>query len=184
MKALIIYATVEGQTRKVAETAARRFEDLGWKAALMNVAEPAEFTLERPDAVLLMAPVHSNDYPSDFREFVEQETEWLNSLPTAFISVSLSIHSEFKDERDAVLVLPEALSVHTGWRPLMVHHAAGALRFTEYDFFKRFLVRHMATREAKTADGKQNYEFTDWNALEVFVAEFADRCRGAASVAS
>ena len=177
MKVLIIYATVEGQTRKIAQTAAQEFENRGWNAALMNVAEPVEFTLERPDAVLLAAPVHANDYPGDFLEFVGQEAEWLNSLPSAFVSVSLSIHSDFKDERDAVLVLPETLSVHTGWKPSMVHHAAGALRFEEYDFFKKFLVRHMATREAKSADGKHNHEFTDWTALSEFIGEFTASCK-------
>ncbi len=173
MKALIIYATVEGQTRKIAEDVSRRFEELGWSAALMNVSEQYEFTLERPDAVLLAAPVHANDYPSEFIEFVQRESGWLNAQPTALISVSLSIHSQFDDERDAVLALPDALSIYTGWRPGMVHHAAGALRFGEYDFFKRLMVRYMATREVKDADKTQNYEFTDWDALAEFIEQFA-----------
>lgn len=173
MKALIIYATVEGQTRKIAETAARDFEEQGWSASLMNVAEQFEFTLERPDAVLLLAPVHANDYPADFIEFVRREADWLNSMPTAFVSVSLSIHSQFEDERNAVIELPETLSVYTGWNPGMVHHAAGALRFEEYDFFKRLMVRYMATREVKTADKGQNHEFTDWDALKLYVQAFA-----------
>ncbi len=181
MKALIIYGTVEGQTRKIAETAAGYFEELGWSAALMNVAEQYEYTLERPDAVVLAAPVHANEYPSDFIEFVMEEADWLNGLPSAFISVSLSIHSEFEDERETVMHLPEALSVYTAWCPAMVHHAAGALRFEEYDFFKRIMVRYMATREAKKADKSQNQEFTDWAALKAFVTEFSKTVSGASS---
>ncbi|MCO6186360.1 flavodoxin domain-containing protein [Rhizobium sp. L1K21] len=178
MKALIIYATVEGQTRKIAETSARYLEENGWSVSLMNVSQQFEFALERPDAVLLMAPVHANDYTSDFIEFVRRESSWLNSVPSAFVSVSLSIHSQFEDERTAVVELPETLSIYTGWRPSMVHHAAGALRFGEYDFFKRLMVRYMATREVKTADKSQNHEFTDWDALKAFVQDFANSVSG------
>ncbi len=177
MRALLVYATVEGQTRKIADEAAKYLEDAGWQASVMNAAEPAEFSLERPTAVILLAPVHANDYPEVLIEFIQQEAEWLNSLPTAFISVSLSIHSDFEDEKEAVLALPEALALHTGWQPDMVHHAAGALKFNDYDFFKKWLARHMTTREAKAVDTHQNYEFTDWDAVKSFVLEFAETAK-------
>ncbi len=59
MNILIAYATVEGQTRKIATQLAEIFENRGWQVALQNTAGMMEFILNRPDAAILLAPVHA-----------------------------------------------------------------------------------------------------------------------------
>lgn len=174
MKILIAYTSIEGQTRKIAEVIADRIEERGNSAALMNIAGMAEFSLERPDAVILCAPIHAGRYPTPFTDFVHREKDWLNGLPSAFVSVSLSIHSEHADERREAENYPEALKAETGWQPLMHHNAAGALRFTEYDFFKRWMMKRIAEKEGAASNGKQDIEFTDWAALAAFVDQFGE----------
>ncbi len=144
MKILIVYASIEGQTRKIAETAAARIEAKGHQAALMNVAMMAEFSLENPDGVMLMAPIHAGRYPTPFVDFVHREQAWLNGLPLALVSVTLAIGSENEDERKQAASFPDALQAETGIKPALIHNAAGALRFTEYDFFKRWIMRYIA----------------------------------------
>ena len=172
MKFLVIYASIEGQTRKIAEAIASHIEALGHAAALMNVAMPVEFSLERPQAVILCAPVHAGRYPTPFVDFLQREHDWLNNLPVAFVSVTLSIRSEHEDERRQAEAFPEALKAETGLRPLIVHNAAGALRFTEYDFFKRWVMRQIAEREGTEVKPGQDVEFTDWSKLKAFTDEF------------
>jgi menaquinone-dependent protoporphyrinogen oxidase len=177
MNIVILYATVEGQTRKIAQSVASFFEGRGWHVALANVNDMMEFGLERPDAAILLAPVHAGRYPTPFFHFVHQERDWLNSVPSAFVSVCLSIVSDLPEEREEATNYPEALLAETGWTPFSVHNAAGALRFTEYDFFKRW----MAHRLSKTISGVEeapngDKEFTDWAALEHFCAQFAIEC--------
>lgn len=173
MNILIAYATVEGQTRKIAATASEFFESRGWHVALQNTFGMMEFTLDRPDAALLLAPVHAGRYPTAFAHFVHQEAEWLNSIPSAFVSVSLSIVSDIAEERQEGEDYPTGLLAETGWQPVAIHHAAGALRLTEYDFFKRWMVKRIARKlPSKQKDGDR--EFTDWAALDLFLAEFAN----------
>jgi menaquinone-dependent protoporphyrinogen oxidase len=173
MKLMIIYATIEGQTRKIAERIAAHAEEKGHAAALMNVNAAQEFGLEKPDAVILAAPIHAARYPTPFVDFVHREKDWLNALPSAFVSVTLSIDSEHDDERAAAANFPETLKAETGWRPKAVHNAAGALRFTEYDFFKRWMMRRIAEAEGAPTD-RGDVEFTDWRLLDDFVDAFLD----------
>jgi menaquinone-dependent protoporphyrinogen oxidase len=173
MNILIAYATVEGQTRTIAEQLAEFFENRGWHVALQNTSGMMEFILNRPDAAILLAPVHAGRYPTPFTHFVAQEAEWLNSIPSAFVSVSLSIVSDVADERQEAEDYPTGLLAETGWQPLAIHHAGGALRLAEYDFFKRWMVRRLS-RNAPDASTKGDREFTDWAALELFASEFAN----------
>ena len=169
---LVGYATVEGQTRKIAEAVASMIEAKGDRALLFDVASGAEYAVGHPEAVILCAPVHAARYPSTFAGFVRQEAGWLNSVPSAFISVSLLIRSEFEEEREEAAGFPDHLLDESGWKPAVVHHAAGALRYTEYDFFKRWIIRRMAEAENAPTDVSRDHEFTDWSALARFVEDF------------
>jgi menaquinone-dependent protoporphyrinogen oxidase len=172
VKILIFYTSVEGQTRKIADAIAARIEEKGGSAAIMNVTSMAEFSLERPDAVILCSPIHAGRYPTPFVDFVHRESAWLNSQPSAFVSVSLSIHSDDATERTEAEKYPDALMAETGWKPAAIHHAAGALRFTEYDFFKRWMVKRIAKKDATGTSRASDIEFTDWAALNAFIDDF------------
>lgn len=172
MKILVGYVSIEGQSRKIAEAIAARVEEVNGTAALMNVATMPEFSLERPDAVILCAPIHAGRYPSPFVDFVHREKDWLNSLASAFVSVTLSIHSDNADERAEAEKFPEALKAETGWTPQLVENAAGALRFTEYDFFKRWMMKRIAQKEGADVKSGADVEFTDWARLSDFVDRF------------
>jgi menaquinone-dependent protoporphyrinogen oxidase len=169
---LVGYATVEGQSRKIAEAIAAEIEAGADRALLFDIGLGGEYALGRPEAAILCAPVHAARYPASFVSFVRQEAPWLKSVPSAFVSVSLLIRSELEEERQEARHFPDGLLAETGWTPGMVHHAAGALRYSEYDFFKRWMMKRMAAQENAPTDISQDHEFTDWAALGRFVREF------------
>jgi menaquinone-dependent protoporphyrinogen oxidase len=171
---LVGYATIEGQTRKIADAVAAAVEATGDRALLFDIASGGEYALGHPEAAILCAPVHAARYPAAFTKFVRQEVGWLNSLPSAFVSVSLLIRSEFEEEQEEARHFPDALLEESGWKPALMHHAAGALRYTEYDFFKRWIIRRMAEQENAPTDVSRDHEFTDWKALSAFVAKFLE----------
>lgn len=169
---LVGYATVEGQTRKIAEAVASAVESTGNHALLFDTASGGEYAVEHPFAAILCAPVHAARYPGSFAAFVGQEVTWLNTVPSAFVSVSMLIRSEFEEEREEAAHFPDTLLSETGWKPRLIHHAAGALRYREYDFFKRWIIRRMAAHENAPTDVTRDHEFTDWTALAAFVQQF------------
>lgn len=175
---LVGYATVEGQTRKIAEAIASTIEAAGHQALLFDIASGAEYAVGHPEAAILCAPVHAARYPATFQAFLRQEASWLNGVPTAFVSVSLLIRSEFEEEQEEATHFPDTLLQESGWKPGMIHHAAGALRYTEYDFFKRWIIRRMAEHENAPTDVSRDHEFTDWTALSAFVTAFLASAKG------
>jgi menaquinone-dependent protoporphyrinogen oxidase len=177
VRVLILYATVEGQTRRIAERVAQTVRDDGAAAELVDAGVTPRPDLAGIDAAILCAPIHVGHYPDPFMQLVRGAAEALNAIPCAMISVTLAIVSDDAGERAAAEALPARLLAPTDWRPARVHHAAGALRFSEYDFFRRWVMRIIARREGHPTDGTRDEEFTDWPALERFVRDFLAAAR-------
>ncbi|GIL01627.1 MAG: protoporphyrinogen oxidase [Alphaproteobacteria bacterium] len=169
---LIAYATVEGQTRKVATRMADTIEAAGHQVVLADLAEPGFAIPARYDAVILAAPIHLHRYPGAMVRFVQNWKSALMEKPCAIVTVSLAIHSDNAVERAEAEAYPELLAVETGWAPAIRHHAAGALKYLEYDFFKRWMLRRIAAKEGGPVDTSRDHEFTDWAALDKFVMDF------------
>ena len=169
---LSAYATVEGQTRKIAQRIARFMEAAGHRAEIVDLGQPGFGLPARFDGAVVCGSVHAGRYAPELTAFARDWNESLNAMPSAFVSVSLAIASDFEDEREEAMDFPERLAEETGWRPQRVHHAKGALRYTEYDFFKRWMMRRIAEREGASTDTSRDHELTDWSALEEFVSGF------------
>jgi len=50
----------------------------------------------------------------------------------------------------------------TGWQPADILLPAGALRYSEYDYFKQQIIKFMVMSKGKPGDTMQDHEFTDW----------------------
>lgn len=174
MTVLVLYATIEGQSRKIAEHAAAQLEKSGQGVVLADLREPGFAIPGRFDGVLLCAPIHVGRYPDSVAQFLIDWKAALADVPTAFVSVTLGIYSKDAEDRAEAEGFPAKLEKKTGFHMNRVHHAAGALKFLEYDFFKRMLMRQIAASEGGPVDTSQDHEFTDWAALDSFVGEFAD----------
>ena len=59
----------------------------------------------------------------------------------------------------------------TGWRPARTLPVAGALLYTKYNFFIRFVMRRISRQAGGPTDTSRDYQFTDWAAIDRFVAE-------------
>lgn len=177
---LVAYASVEGQTRKIAERISRFIEASGNRAEIVDLNQPGFGLPARFDGAILCAPIHAGRYPEEFVSFVRDWKDSLEAMPTALVSVSLSIASEFADEREEAKDYPVTLAEQTGWKPGRVHHAKGALRYTEYDYFKRWMMRRIAEREGASTDTSRDHELTDWDALDDFVSEFLKQATASA----
>ena len=177
MKILVLYSTVEGHTAKVAKLLAAELEKEGNE---VFVTEPSDQSYCDPgnfDAAILCAPIHIGRYPSDFVTFILNRKSALQEIPSALVTVSLSIASNHEVERKEAEEYPQMLTEKTGWNPDFVHNAAGALKYVEYDFFKRWIIRRIATAEGGPIDTSRDHELTDWDDLNAFAAEFLKNAR-------
>lgn len=182
MKPLVIlYATREGQTRRIAEHIQAAVRDRGHSARLRNVREIREpFSLDRYDGAILAASVHIGKHEPEMVAFVKRHRDKLEELRAAFLSVSLSeagaedpkrpVDDRAKAAADVQRMIDRFLS-ETGWRPKRVAAVAGALLYSKYNFIIRFFMKQVAKKSAMATDSSQDYEFTDWKAVDRLVDE-------------
>ncbi|MFY0610690.1 MAG: protoporphyrinogen oxidase [Hyphomicrobiaceae bacterium] len=173
MRLILIYGTVEGQTQKIANEVARHLGLGATEVRVIDANETAgEVHLQDFDGCIVAASVHQQRYSDAVNNFVRAHVQDLNAQPTAFISVSLA--ASFAEGRDEAQSYVERLLERSGWRPTMTHNAAGALRYTKYDFFQEQIIRHIVLKGRDVDELKGEHEFTDWAALKAFADAFVN----------
>jgi menaquinone-dependent protoporphyrinogen oxidase len=177
---LIAFATVEGHTAAIASRIGEQVEAAGHQAILADLSQPGFGLPGRIDGAILCAPIHAGRYPQAMVKFVQDWKSELSAVPNALVTVSLAIASQSESEREEAVGYPGQLKTETGFVPQMQHHAAGALKYIEYDFFKRWMMRRIAEREGGPVDTWRDHVLTDWAALEGFVRTFLAHAGGAA----
>lgn len=173
--ALVLYGTTEGQTAKIAQHIADRGRAKGHTVDLIHGAElPEDFALDRYAGVLLGASLHEGHHQRYVRTFVTEHRDALERTKTAFFSVSLSAASAEPESREAARTCMEEFFRETKFRPQRAEIVAGALRYTQYSWWKRALLKQISKHQGGDTDTSRDHEYTDWNAVDRFADAFFD----------
>ena len=174
---LILYATTEGQTARIAERIARTLRSRGHTAETCPAAEaPADLGAAKHDGVIVGASIHYGRHPGYLRSLVRKHRAALEACPSAFYSVSLSGGGPGAKPEAARRYL-EVFLRQTGWHPQQTATFAGALPYSRYGTFKRMLMIAFVRLGGGDIDTSRDYEYTDWDDVERFAAAFAQRLR-------
>jgi menaquinone-dependent protoporphyrinogen oxidase len=175
MRVLIIFGTTEGHTRELCEFAARCLHDAGHSATVEQAtAKSEDKSIVEYDAFVLAGSLHVGSYQPALIQFALNHHETLASKPNAFISVSLSAAGENPHDWEGLEQCLARFEKQTGWKPQVVHHAAGAIRYSHYDFFKRLAIKYIASRRGQDTVTSCDYDLTDYDALKTFVLKFVE----------
>jgi menaquinone-dependent protoporphyrinogen oxidase len=128
--------------------------------------------LENYAAVLIGASVHEGRYQRDVAKFVERHREWLADRRSGFFSVSLGAASRNPEEVADVQRIIDAFTAEHAWKPNMTASFAGALKYTQYNWLKRALMKHISKKEGGATDTTHDYEYTDWPQVTLFGERF------------
>ncbi len=174
---LIIYGTTEGQTRKISQRMAGRARELGHDVDVVDATELDESADRYPDlgaadAIVVAASVHQSVYQTSVLHFIKSHWELLLNKISAFVSVSLSAAGEDDEDRRDTQSYIDRMVSETGWQPDRVFSVAGAFRYTEYDFFKRWVMKKIAGSKDAPTDTSRDWELTDWTAVDRFTDDF------------
>ena len=169
---LICYGTGEGQTEKVAGRIADELGARGHEPRAVNVTEVGA-DLDGYDAVLVGASIHAGRHQKAVRKFVSANRDALATKPNGFFQVSLS-SAEEESAEEAVGYVDELVET-TNWHPDRIGLFGGALRFSQYGFLTRALMKRFARGEFPegNVEDSGDVEFTDWDDVEAFADEFA-----------
>lgn len=171
MKVLIVFATIEGQTGKIARFAEREVAAAGHAATLADAeAEAIPESLDGFDKIILAAPVHERRHPVSFEVFLEAHGDELGRADTLMLSVSLS--AAFPERLEEAQDYLDELKLRTRFTPGREALVAGAVRTGSYDYFATQVVRHVVLRGRDIDPSEGDREFTDWDALGRRIAGF------------
>lgn len=189
----VFFATQEGHTREIAERIMLDLRKGGFDVDLHDVRHALTFDLKEYSAAVLAASVHRGNHEKEMIRFVRDHRQELGRMPTAFISVSLSeVGAERREATPAehiqfvadVEMMMDKFFEQTGWHPAYVKPVAGALAYSEYNFFIRFIMKRIARKQGAGTDTSRDYDYTNWIDLDRFIENMAAEIRIAAVAAS
>lgn len=165
MKILIVYASTEGQTRKIVRYAFDRLAAEGHAVELIAAGDAEGLDPSAFDAAILAGSVHAGHYQEELVDYARAATKTLARMPTLFVSVSLAAAGQDDDDWEGLHQAVRRFVEATGWTPGRVEHVAGAFRFGEYDFFKYWAMRWIEAQKDEDTRPGTDKEYTDWEAL-------------------
>lgn len=166
MKIAIIYASTEGQTRKIVHHARDVLQGEDHSVTLRHATDAGDLRLTEFDAVILAASVHAGKYQSELVAYAKDHASALNQVKSMFLSVSLGAAGDDEADWTALKSHVDDLRTDTGWSPDKVEHVAGAFKFTEYDFFRYWAMRWIESKKDPSAPAGEDREYTDWERLD------------------
>jgi len=179
----VFYATREGHTAMIAQRIATTLHNHGFTAAAFNVKDEAmTIDLADCDAVIVAASVHTGRHEREMIDFVRKHRERLKTIPTSFLSVTLSQagaerktatpeeHARF--EKDVQYMIDSFIR-ETGWHPDHIKPVAGALLYTRYNFLIRFVMKRISKKAGGDTDTSKDFDYTNWTDLDQFASQLA-----------
>jgi menaquinone-dependent protoporphyrinogen oxidase len=177
MRVLICYATTDGQTRKIAEYVGDLVRKKGHDVDMFDANMVEGLEISRFDAAIFAGSVHMGRYQAALVHQIRRWCQALKVLPVAFVSVSLSAGSKDPHVRAEVDECAQHMLNEAGVKPVVIFHVAGAIRFSQYDFFRRWIMRLAAKQMEGSVVPGEDQEYTDWDAVTRFVDEFLAKLR-------
>jgi menaquinone-dependent protoporphyrinogen oxidase len=169
---LILYGTSEGQTAKIARAIATRLhtDAIDTDVVLAGTVDP------RPGdyaGVIVAGSMHAGGYQKPVAKWIRAHLAEFGNQPTAFVSVCLSVLSKQEKARDEARAIPRRFVDGLGWHPTVIKVVAGALPYTKYNIFTRWIMKRIASAAGGDTDTSRDYEYTDWKDVRAFADQFA-----------
>jgi len=167
---LVLYATREGQTAKVAERLAEHLRAGGAEVSLVDAANTLTadaLELERFDRLVFGGSMHAGGLEKELVRFINGHEDELRRRERSLFVVLLSAATKDPALReewlgDAHRKIEAQLRVPFEH----VEMIAGALRYSKYGLLLRWTMRSIARKAGGDTDTSRDYEYTDWDQVE------------------
>jgi menaquinone-dependent protoporphyrinogen oxidase len=173
MLTLIIYSTVDGHTRKIAEAIAG-----DWQGGEVEVIPFQNFETysrrEQVTGVVIGSSIRYGHYNKDLISLIKKHRDWLASIDSSFFSVNLTARKPGKDDPATSSYIKKFLN-KTGWVPDHIAMFAGQLAYPKYRFIDKQMIRLIMKITGGCTDGVSTIEYTDWDKVACFARAMSNR---------
>ncbi len=172
IKVLVLYATRQGQTRKIAQAIASHLQAAGANVDVVDAAHEdlvATLDLQKYQRLVFGASMHAGGLEKELVDWLNQHKVSVETRPRFLFVVTLSAATKDAALReqwlaDAHKKIQSQLTVNFA----QVDMFAGALTYSRYSLPVRWLMRRIAQQAGGDTDTHKDYEYTDWDEVERF----------------
>ncbi|CUX96290.1 Protoporphyrinogen IX dehydrogenase [menaquinone] [Candidatus Gullanella endobia] len=168
MKTLILYLSRDGQTHKIARTIAAHLTNY-CKCKVIDLNFAYDLDLKSYQRVVIGAAIHYGCFDANLDRFIAQRLDWLNSIPSAFYSVSLMARKPDKCTQTTNTYTKKFLA-NTPWCPDLCAIFSGALYYPRYRWFDRVIIQVIMYITGGETDQTKEVEYTDWQQVSSFAS--------------
>ncbi len=169
---LILFATREGQTEKVAHKIAEHLNAFGATVNLVNAQDRLatdQLDLHSFDRLVFGASLHAGGLEKELVDFVNRNAQLIELKPRSFFLVLLSAASKDPELKstwlaDARHKMEKQLSVAFS----DIEMIAGALPYSKYPRPLKWMMQRIAKQAGEATDTSRDYEYTDWQQVDQY----------------
>lgn len=163
---LILYSTVDGQTKRICERLKQNLTAAGHETTLLSLADHEDVDVTRYNPVVIGASVRYGRHRQVVGRFITKNADLLQEKCGALFSVNLVARDPVKRRPDSNPYLQKLLG-RIPWNPDLLEVFAGRLDYPSYKFRDRIIIK-LIMKITHGPTNVQTVEFTDWEQVDDF----------------
>lgn len=170
-KALFLYSTREGQTKKIFTYIQSQLSDFECELVDLNTVDKVDFN--QYERVLIGASIRYGYFDKKLYQFIENHLSDLQQHKTAFFCVNLTARKEEqgKDTPEGSAYMQKFLK-KSPWQPKLMAVFAGALYYPRYKWFDKVMIKFIMSMTGGETDTSKEVEYTNWEKVALFANKF------------
>jgi menaquinone-dependent protoporphyrinogen oxidase len=162
----IVYATVDGHTRKISNELKRVLDEYYDNVELYTIEEFNQ-DIKKYNLLIIGSSIRYGVHNEDIIKFINTNEAVLDTIKTAFFSVNLVARKPEKNTAETNPYVVKFFKKIT-WKPTVSEVFAGMLDYQKYSFFDRFMIRLIMWMTKGPTDPQAKIEYTDWDKVRSF----------------
>ena len=171
-KLLILYASVDGQTLKIANFLVDEFENKGLDVSIFEV-DAFKDDLQKYGKIVIGCSIRYGVHHKSVIDFINHNKEALEKQKSTFFSVNLVARKPEKNQADTNPYVIKFFKTIT-WKPAHVEVFAGKLDYKKYPYFDRIMIQFIMWMTKGPTDSNAKIEYTDWKRVKAFSQKVID----------
>lgn len=178
-KILLLYASLEGQTAKIAGRLRELLDEEGTRVTLASLTDSqamAAIDLADFDKLVFGASIHVGKIEPAMTAYINRHSAVIGKKPRSLFIVLMAAATADAERREQSLA--EVRRNVTGRLHVPfadVEMIAGALKYTQYNWFIRWVMKGIAKKEGGSTDTSRDHEYTDWRQVAAYAQRLAAR---------
>lgn len=168
-KLLVLYSSCNGQTKKIIAAMAEEFA--GYEVDMVDLHTLPRKNLSKYDKVLLGASIRYGHFHHSVYSFIHAHSEQLEVADAGFFCVCLTARKPEKADPKNNAYVKKFLA-RSPWRPKSIGVFAGALKYSEYNWWQTRIIQLIMKITGGSTDTRQDIEFTNWEQVKAFTRGF------------